>query len=154
MPIISANIFDFTARKCFRREETIKVAHSHCFYTSRNKLRKMGCSVCSVFFVVRYFVWTHSGFAFILMGRAELVALVSLSSCFSWLLCYSFSRCHGFVCSLGLWYFLIILTYYIKCALFAFNFSCNSYQICFLHFVVYLFLKLFLVFIKKRYFLV
>ena len=29
----------------------------------------------------------------------------------SWLLCGSSSRCHGFVCSLGLWYFLIIFTY-------------------------------------------
>ena len=30
----------------------------------------------------------------------------------SWLLCGSFSRCHGFVCSLWLWYFQIMLTYY------------------------------------------
>ena len=30
----------------------------------------------------------------------------------SWLLCGSFSRCHGVVCGLLLWYFLIILTYY------------------------------------------
>ena len=30
----------------------------------------------------------------------------------SWLLCGSSSRYHGFVCSLWLWYFLIILTYY------------------------------------------
>ena len=29
-----------------------------------------------------------------------------------WLLCCSSSRCHGLVCSLWLWYFLIILTYY------------------------------------------
>ena len=29
-----------------------------------------------------------------------------------WWLCGSSSRCHGFVCSLWLWYFLIILTYY------------------------------------------
>ena len=32
----------------------------------------------------------------------------------SWLLCGSSSRCHGFVCSLWVWYFLIILTYYFK----------------------------------------
>ena len=31
----------------------------------------------------------------------------------SWLLCGSSSRYHGFVCSLWLWYYLIILTYYI-----------------------------------------
>ena len=30
----------------------------------------------------------------------------------SWLLCGSFAPCHGFICSLWLWYFLIILTYY------------------------------------------
>ena len=30
----------------------------------------------------------------------------------SWLLCGSSSRCNGFVCSLWLWYFLIILTHY------------------------------------------
>ena len=30
----------------------------------------------------------------------------------SWWLSGSSSRCHGFVCSLWLWYFLIILTYY------------------------------------------
>ena len=30
----------------------------------------------------------------------------------SWLLCGSSSRCNGIVCSLWLWYFLIILTYY------------------------------------------
>ena len=30
----------------------------------------------------------------------------------SWLSCGSSSRCRGFVCSLWLWYFLIILTYY------------------------------------------
>ena len=30
----------------------------------------------------------------------------------SWWLSGSFSRCHGVVCSLWLWYFLIILTYY------------------------------------------
>ena len=31
----------------------------------------------------------------------------------SWLLCGSSSWCHGFVCSLWLWYFLIILTFYL-----------------------------------------
>ena len=81
----------------------------------------------------------RSGFAIILMMMQELVALVSLSSCVSWLLCclsscvswllccFS-SRCHGFVDSLWVWYFLIILTYYIKRASYVFNFSCYSYQ--------------------------
>ena len=33
----------------------------------------------------------------------------------SWWLSGSSSRCHGVVCSLWLWYFLIILTYYFRC---------------------------------------
>ena len=45
-------------------------------------------------------------------GRESwLLCLVCLPGV-SWLLCGSSSRCHGFVCSLWLWYFLIILTYY------------------------------------------
>ena len=40
-----------------------------------------------------------------------LLCFVCLSGV-SRLLCGSFSRCNGFVCSLWLWYFLIILTYY------------------------------------------
>ena len=40
-----------------------------------------------------------------------LLCLVSLLGV-SWLLRGSSSRCHGFVCSLWLWYFLVILTYY------------------------------------------
>ena len=45
-------------------------------------------------------------------GReAWLLCFVCLSGV-SWLLCCSSSRCHGYVCSLWLWYFLIILTYY------------------------------------------
>ena len=44
------------------------------------------------------------------MGKREL-CLGCLAGV-SWLLCGSSSRCHRFVCSLWLWYFLIILTYY------------------------------------------
>ena len=43
--------------------------------------------------------------------RIWLLCLACLPG-FSWLLCRSSSRCHRFVCSLWLWYFLIILTYY------------------------------------------
>ena len=55
----------------------------------------------------------HFSFAIILMGKREreLVALLCLSGC-SWLLCGPSSRCHDFVCSLWLWYFLIILAYF------------------------------------------
>ena len=65
------------------------------------------------------FLCVHSGFATILKRKRKLVALP-----FSWLLCYSLlssscmllkmfcgssSRCRGLVCSMWLWYFLIIL---------------------------------------------
>ena len=56
-------------------------------------------------------LYVPSSFAIILMGKRELVALLSCLPCVSWLLCGSSSWCHGFVCSLWLWYFLIILTY-------------------------------------------
>ena len=47
-------------------------------------------------------------------GRESwLFCLVCLTSV-SWLLCGSSSRCHRLVCSLWLWYFLIILTYYFR----------------------------------------
>ena len=42
----------------------------------------------------------------------ELVALLNSSPGVSWWLSSSSSRCHGTVCGLWLWYFLIILTYY------------------------------------------
>ena len=113
-PIISANIFDFTARILFRTEDLsifvdhminfFKVAHNHCFFTlvSTNSEKWV---VPVVWFCICYvlccaLLCVHSGFSITLMGREELVALVSLSSCVSWLLCYSSSRCHGFVRSL------------------------------------------------------
>ena len=112
MSIMSANIFDFMARKFFRREDLsifidhmiiIKVAHNHCFYTSRKKSEKwvapvVGFCSCSMFCCALLCV--HSGFSIILMRTQELVALVSLSSCVSCLSCCSSSQCHGFVCSL------------------------------------------------------
>ena len=57
---------------------------------------------CSMFSCV------HSSFAIISMGKRELVALLCLLGV-SWLLCGSSSLCHGFVCSLWLWDYLIIL---------------------------------------------
>ena len=82
----------------------------------------------------------------LVFGREELVALVSL-----------FHLLHGCcvalprdamglsaVCDCG-WYFLTILTYYIKYASFAFPFSCYSYQACFLSLRRISFLKIFLV---------
>ena len=62
-------------------------------------------------FVVRYF-------ASILVLQSSWWRRESWLLCFvclpgvSWLLCGSSSRCHGFLCSLWFWYFLITLTYY------------------------------------------
>ena len=52
------------------------------------------------------------------------------------------------VCDCGV--FLIILTYHIKCASFAFNFSCYSYQTCILSHRRISFLGIFLVHIKLK----
>ena len=62
----------------------------------------MGVCDCSMFCCTLLYV--HSSIAIILMGKRELIA--------SWWLGGSSWRCHGVVCSLWLWYFLIILTYY------------------------------------------
>ena len=68
-------------------------------------------SVIVLCFVVRYFMS-------ILVLQSSWWGRESWLHCFvclpavSWLLCGSSSRCHGFVCSLWLWYFLIILTIY------------------------------------------
>ena len=69
-------------------------------------------SVIVLCFVVRYFL------SILILqsswwGRESwLHCLVCLPSV-SWLLCGSFSWCHGSVCSLWLWYYLIILTNYV-----------------------------------------
>ena len=68
-------------------------------------------SVIILSFVVRYFmsilVLQSSWW-----GRESwLLCLICLPGV-SWWLSGSSSWCHGVVCSLGLWYFLIILTYY------------------------------------------
>ena len=52
----------------------------------------------------------HSSFAIISMGK-RFVCLPGVS----WLLCGSSSQCHRVVCSLSLWYFLIILTIFYTC---------------------------------------
>ena len=69
----------------------------------------VGVCNCSMFCCALLCV--HSSFAIISMGKREswLLCFVCFTGV-SWLLCGSSSRCHGFVCSLWLWYFLIILT--------------------------------------------
>ena len=81
-----------------------------CWFVVDSLLIIMGFCNCSMFCCALLCV--HSSFAIISMGKTELVALLCLSSGVSWLLCGSSSRCHGFNCSLWLWYFLIILTSY------------------------------------------
>ena len=73
------------------------VSNRHCLLTF------------SLFYVLLYVTYVPSCFAIILMGKRELVTLLCLPGV-SWLLCVSSSQCHGFVCSLILWHFLIILT--------------------------------------------
>ena len=73
----------------------------------------VGVFNCSMFCCTLLYV--HSSIAIILMGKRELVALLNLSSsCLVGWLSSSSLRCRGVVCSLWLWFFLIILTYYFR----------------------------------------
>ena len=75
----------------------------------------MGVCNCSIFCCTLLYV--HSSIATILMGKRErLLGLICLPGVSWWLSCSS-SRCHGVVCGLWLWYFLIILTYYLRDAI-------------------------------------
>ena len=69
-------------------------------------------SVIVLYFVVRYFmsilVLQSSWW-----GRESWLLCLICHPGVSWWLSGSSSRCHGVVCSLWLWYFLIILTYYL-----------------------------------------
>ena len=66
--------------------------------------------VCNCSMICCTLLYVHSRFAIILMpwwGRGSwLLCLVCLADD-PWLLCGSSSRCHGLVCSLWMWYFLI-----------------------------------------------
>ena len=68
-------------------------------------------SVIVLCFVVRYFmsilVLQSSWW-----GRESWLLYFDCLPGVSWLLCRSYSRCNGFVCSLWLWYFLLILTFF------------------------------------------
>ena len=70
----------------------------------------MGVCNCSMFCCTLLYV--HSSIAITLMGKRELIALLICLPGVSWWLSGTSSRCHRVVCSLWLWYFLIILTYY------------------------------------------
>ena len=69
-------------------------------------------SVIVLCFVVRYFMSILVLQPYCWGRKDWLLCLVCLPGVL-WL-CYSSWRCHGFICSLWLWYFLIILTYYFR----------------------------------------
>ena len=77
----------------------------------------MGVCNCSMFCCTLLYV--HSSIAIILMGKRELVDLLNCLPGVSWWLSGSSSRCHGVVCGLWLWYWLIVPTYYFWTALMA-----------------------------------
>ena len=85
----------------------------------------MGVCNCSMFFV-RYFMSIlvlQSSWC----GRESwLLYLICLPSVSWWLSCSS-SRCHGVVCGLWLWFFLMILTYYFWNENYAFSHSPNRF---------------------------
>ena len=68
-------------------------------------------SVIVLCFVVRYFM-SILVFQSSWWGRESWLLCLSCLPGVLWWLSGSSSRCHGVVCSLWLWYFLIILTYY------------------------------------------
>ena len=67
-------------------------------------------SVIVLCFAVRYFVSIQVLQSSRWGRESWLLCFICLPGV-SWLLCRSSLRCHGFVCSLWLWYFLIILTH-------------------------------------------
>ena len=69
-------------------------------------------SVIVLCFVVRYFV------SILVLQPSELVAMLCLSSWCLVIVVWLFLRMPWFVCSLWLWYFMIILTYYFWSKLF------------------------------------
>ena len=71
----------------------------------------VGVCNCSMFCCMLLYV--HSSIAIILMRKSELVALLNLSPWCLVMVERLFLACHGVVCGLWLWYFLIILTYYL-----------------------------------------
>ena len=76
----------------------------------------LGFCDCSTCMFCCSLLYVHSCFAIIVMGKRESWLLCLLSHPgVSWLLCGSSSRCYGVVCSLWLWYFLIILTIFTVC---------------------------------------
>ena len=69
--------------------------------------------VCSCSMFCRTLLYVHSSFAIILMWKWELVALLSLSSRCLVIVVRPFLAVSWFVCSLWLWYFLIIITIFV-----------------------------------------
>ena len=91
---------------------------------------RSGFVVVDLLFIVTPIFWSHLSIVLCFVVRYFMSLLVLQSSWWgreswllcivclpgvSWLVCGLSSRCHGFVCSLWLWYFLIILAYYLWC---------------------------------------
>ena len=70
--------------------------------------------VCNYSMFCCTLLYAHSSFAIILIGKRALGALLGLSSWCHVVVVWFSSRCHGFVCSLWLWYYLIILTMFVR----------------------------------------
>ena len=81
----------------------------------------MGVCNCSMFCCMLLYV--RSRIEIILMWKRELIALLNLSSWCLVVVNYSSSRCHGVVCSLWSWYFLIILPIFAQFSLFESKFD-------------------------------
>ena len=119
-----------------RRFDTSKMHLSPRWLWLLAVLRRWFC--CCWFDVDWYFMWFLTVLCFVVRYFMSLLVLQSswwgreswllYFVCLpgvSWLLCGSSSQWHGFVCSLWLWYFLIILTYYFTdVGPFIFNPSC------------------------------
>ena len=97
-------------------QRAIKTTAAH--FEPMNQVRQniLSAHIDSVFVIVLCFVVRYFMSILVLQssrwGRESwLLCLVCLPGV-SWLLCGSSSRSHGFVCSLWLWCFLIILAYY------------------------------------------
>ena len=110
------------ARKIFTFSKTaVLLANGH--HSDQNKFYKRFCYFTSDFVIVHAMttVWTECQRKWNQGGTASLFCTSwsnfkdfcnYLSSIYEYSLIGSSSRCHGVVCGLWLWYFLIILTYY------------------------------------------
>ena len=88
-------------------------AHEPISYSAMNFTMTL-CTTAQIYVKPVYVCWMHRYAQTLLQsswcGRESLLFFLVCLPSVSWLLCGSSSLCHGFVCSLWLWYFLIMLT--------------------------------------------